>query len=148
MLIRPYNKADFLECMTAFETNVPKFFTVAEVTLFKKFLETFATPTKFYVVELDTKIIGAGGFGKRLDNNDMTLIWGYIDKNFHRKGYGKALLNHRLKIFREAFPTEPMRMDTTQHSFPFYEKHGFKLLKITPNYYTENLHRYDLELGN
>jgi len=39
-------------------------------------------------------------------------------------------------------------MDTTQHSFPFYEKHGFKLLKITPNYYTENLHRYDLELGN
>jgi len=37
-------------------------------------------------------------------------------------------------------------MDTTQFSYSFFEKYGFKIEKITENFYALGMHRYDMVL--
>jgi ribosomal-protein-alanine N-acetyltransferase len=51
-----------------------------------------------------------------------------------------------LALIKQMYSQLPLLIDTTQFSYGFYKKNGFRLLKITENYYTEGMHRYDMEL--
>jgi ribosomal-protein-alanine N-acetyltransferase len=44
------------------------------------------------------------------------------------------------------FPDWKVILDTTQFSYTFFEKYGFKTMKITKNSYGEGMHRYDMIL--
>jgi len=148
MLIRNYTASDHAACMEAFVSNVPKFFTLEEVDMFEKFLTKVDkglfsdTDLQYYVVESSSQIVGCGGIGKGLFTDEQTLIWGLVHANFHQQGFGKALLIHRLEYFDKTRPGELLRMDTSQHTFSFYEKFGFKTIEIKENSFGEGLHQY------
>ncbi len=137
--------------MEAFESNVPKYFTQAEIADYDKFLEMIpikveANKTFYYVVVFENKVIGCGGFGDKDNSDIITLAWGLIHQNFHKKGIGKVLLDYRLDQIKEKFPNQPVYIDTTQYSYGFFEKYGFETIKITNNFYEKGLHRYDMKL--
>jgi ribosomal-protein-alanine N-acetyltransferase len=90
--------------------------------------------------------VGCGGFGDKDNKNIISLAWGHIHKNEHKKGLGQQLLTYRLELIKQMYSQLPLLIDTTQFSYGFYKKNGFRLLKITENYYTEGMHRYDMEL--
>ncbi|MDF3029075.1 MAG: GCN5-related N-acetyltransferase [Fluviicola sp.] len=153
--IRLYNPSDRDACMNAFKSNVPKYFTLEEVDEFERFLTKLADPEAidnppYYVMELDDKLIGCGGFGKK-DGIDgtacITFVWGLVSDEHHKKGYGEQLLKFRLTEIKSLFPNRQVILDTTQFSFSFFEKYGFKTVKITENSYGEGMHRYDMVLG-
>lgn len=148
-LVREYKPEDKQFCLKAFESNIPEFFVQDELIDFDNFLNRIATEninTKYYVVVHNNQIIGCGGFGDKDNKSVLSLTWGLIDKSYHKKGFGALLLKHRLDEAKRLFPELPMVLDTTQHSFGFFEKYGFKVTKITHDFYAQGMHRYDMEL--
>ncbi len=147
--IREYQLADREGCLMAFKSNVPLFFTSEEVGFFTNFLDTFYDKvtdikTYFFVVLVDNKIIGCGGFGDKDNTQTISLAWGLIHKDFHKKGYGEKLLKYRLERIQKFYPANPLVIDTTQFSVGFFEKYGFEITKYTPDFYEKGMHRYDL----
>ena len=154
LIIREFVKADKEECIKAFKSNVPVYFTEDEVNDFERFLDTYSTQlikttirrTYYYVVVLDAKIIGSGGFGDKENNGVISLAWGLIHTNYHKKGFGKKLFLYRLEKLKHLYVNPQVVLDTTQHTYTFFEKMGFVITKITEDFYTKGMHRYDMIL--
>lgn len=153
---RPYQATDFQACLEAFKSNVPQFFSDQEVLDFESFLNTnalFQGPENdklnpnYHVVLSGNMIVGCGGFGYRLDSDEITLIWGLIHRDFHRQGFGREFLKFRLDKLHEIYPGRPVLIDTTQFSAPFFEKYGFERISRTDDYYSPGLHRIDMKLN-
>lgn len=149
--IRKYEAADHDVCMNAFKTNVPKYFTEGEIGDFERFLNKLEDPAEennppYYVLELDTQIIGCGGFGEKEGVDAITFVWGLVHNDYHKQGFGEQLLVFRLGEIKLQHPGRQVILDTTQHSFSFFEKYGFETVKITENGYAEGMHRYDMVL--
>lgn len=148
-IIRKYESSDKQDCINAFKSNVPLFFTNKEITDFDSFLnkvESGTDITYYYVVIFKEKVIGCGGFGDNYNNGKYTLAWGLIHNDYHKKGFGVELLLHRIRKIKELKTASPLMLDTTQHSFGFFEKHGFRITKITNDFYEKGMHRYDMVL--
>jgi ribosomal-protein-alanine N-acetyltransferase len=150
LAIRAYQISDKQACLEAFESNVPKYFTQAEIADYDKFLEMIpikveANKTFYYVVVFGNEVIGCGGFGDKDNSDIITLAWGLIHQNFHKKGFGKVLLDYRLEQIKEKYPNQLVYIDTTQYSYGFFEKYGFETTKITHDFYEMGLHRYDMQ---
>lgn len=155
--IRDFNKNDKESCVISFKSNVPLYFTEKEISQFESFLDNFQSQiingkyfekTYYYVVVSADKIIGCGGFGYNDKTNIATLAWGLIHKEFHKKGFGEKLLAYRLDQIKKLYPAASVLIDTTQFSYPFFEKFGFVTTKVTPDFYTAGMHRYDMTLKN
>jgi predicted GNAT family N-acyltransferase len=153
IVIRPYNKKDKESCLAAFKSNVPTYFTEEEIGDFENFLERIEDvgvnnniKTHYFVVEYNQRVVGCGGFGDKDGKEIISLAWGLIRNEFHNKGYGKALLVYRLEQIKQLYPELPLVLDTTQYSHSFFEKYGFYTTKITNDYYSKGLHRYDMIL--
>jgi len=147
--IREYISTDKNSCIESFGSNVPYYFTEEEILDFDNFLmriEKESNKTFFYVVIYKDRVIGCGGFGDKDNNGIISLAWGLIHKEYHKKGFGKKLLIHRLSEISKLKPQCPVIIDTTQHSYEFFEKYGFETTKITTDYYTIGMHRYDMTL--
>lgn len=155
MIIRPYTAADRIRCLEIFDSNTPKYFMHEERDQFIFWLnahdkneiaykETLAE--YYYVIETDGTIMGCGGYGMHNDEKAGSMIWGMIAREQHKKGLGKALFAYRLQQMRELYPGYSIQLDTSQHTYPFFEKFGFKTVKITENGYGQGLHRYDMIL--
>jgi ribosomal-protein-alanine N-acetyltransferase len=149
-----YKNAYKQACLAAFKSNIPLYFTPEEINDFNNFLDHRAVPkeneiqsTFYYVLLKNNKVIGCGGFGERERDGTVTLAWGLVHSDFHKQGYGKGLLQHRLTEARNVYPTKTIYLDTTQYSYSFFEKFGFKTTKITNDFYMHGMHRYDMEFA-
>lgn len=149
--IRTYESRDHEACMIAFKTNFPKYFTRNEIDDFDRFLTRLENleikdNPPYFVVELNEKVIGCSGFKEQKDAGTVAFVWGLIHKDYHKMNFGKQLLTFRLAEIKRLFPNRQVILDTTQHTFSFFEKYGFETLKITENSYEEGMHRYDMTL--
>ncbi|MBC9929106.1 GNAT family N-acetyltransferase [Chitinophaga qingshengii] len=153
MIIRPYTAADKPACLAAFRSNMPKFFAPGELTDFDTWLEEQGKRDLsdrnecYYVLALNNEIIGCGGYYIR-GNGTAIMTWGLLHQQYHKQGWGKKLLLHRVAVIREICPSCTIQLDTSQHSAPFFEKLGFEVTKITPDFFGPGLDRYDMELRN
>lgn len=148
-----YQDADQEACMQAFISNVPKFFTNEEVKEFAHFLASYLSKsssikTYYFVVKIEDKIIGCGGYGDKDGTGIISLAWGLIHADFQKQGFGADLLKFRLEQIKKNFPNTGVVIDTTQFSFGFFEKYGFVTQKITYDFYEPGMHRYDMVYKN
>lgn len=153
MTIRPYTPLDKPACIAAFKSNMPRFFAPSELEDYDSWLDTLVTRSapeagidNYFVAEEHGRIIGCGGFHIDLEKAQATMAWGLISNAWHKKGLGRELFLYRINIIRGICPPCTIILDTTQHSFPFFEKLGFRVLKITKDAYGPALDRYDMEL--
>lgn len=143
--IRTYTSQDKEGCLLAFTSNVPLYFTQAEIAEFERFLDTFMSKrTHFFVVVAGDTIMGCGGFGDKDNTGNITLAWGLVHNDYHKTGLGEQLLMHRLEQIKRLYPSKPVGVDTTQFSYGFFERFGFKTTKITDDFYEKGMHRYDM----
>jgi ribosomal-protein-alanine N-acetyltransferase len=103
-----------------------------------------AQRTRFFVVIADGIVVGCGGFGDKDNTGNITLAWGLVHKDYHKTGLGELLLLHRLEQIKLLYPSKPVGVDTTQFSYGFFERFGFKTTKITNDFYEKGMHRYDM----
>lgn len=153
MVIRKYKPSDRFECIEIFKSNMPLFFDPEELLDFEKWLNgkdqgilgySNTIEEYYYVAELENKIIACGGFYIPKDEKRANMTWGMVDNKLHKKGIGQKLLEYRIKIINAQHPGYQISLDTTQHSYKFFEKMGFTLTKITKDFYVKGMHRYDM----
>jgi [ribosomal protein S18]-alanine N-acetyltransferase len=161
MTIREYTPEDKNACLEIFRSNCPKFFDKSELEMFDKWLEhqanensVYQSPTytnsekdAYYVIELpETGIVACAGFYIVKNEKEARLAWGMIHSSFHNKGYGTTLFDHRKKIIQKNWPQHKITLGTSQHTFPFYERMGMKVINFVKSGYGPELDRYDMIL--
>ncbi|NML20000.1 GNAT family N-acetyltransferase [Pseudoflavitalea sp. G-6-1-2] len=150
--IVPYSKAYREGCMAAFLSNVPKFFATEEIAQFGTWLDhmegaTIEYPDSeslYFVVLHNQEVIGCGGFGYSEATKKAVLAWGLVHSEYHKKNIGRKLLEFRLERIASLYPGATLWLDTTQHSYPFFEKFGFTIQQFTEDGYAKGMHRYDM----
>jgi ribosomal protein S18 acetylase RimI-like enzyme len=138
---RSYQNTDKKKCLELFRSNVPKFFAVSEEAEFDDYLEH---PNFYFVLEQDRSLLGCGGYA--ISDKQGYLTWGIVDRSHHGTGLGKRLLLERLNLMCQEQNITSILLETSQHTFGFFEKLGFITQKITEDGYGAGLHRYDMNL--
>lgn len=155
-MIRPYLQNDKAFCLNIFKDNCPKYFGLNEFDDFNFWLdlefnslsEDKSNIKKYFVLELNDQVIGCGGYVVNHELKLANMAWGMVDPKFHKQGYGKMLYEFRLNDIRTSFPDANVALDTSQHTYTFFERLGFKVEKITPDGYAPGLDKYDMVLQN
>jgi len=143
-IIRAYTEADQKGCLEVFDSNLPKYFSIEERQDFATFLKQ---PSCVYLVmEQSGEVVGCGGYYVNRENREAGLCWGLVHRRFHGTGLGKRLALERLERILRQPEVGFIRLDTSQHTFGFFEKLGFVTENITPNGYWDGLDRYDMRL--
>jgi ribosomal-protein-alanine N-acetyltransferase len=144
MLIRPYEARDKAACLAIFDSNTPKYFAPHERDEFSEFLDK---PTcTYFVIAAGTEILGCGGYWVPDDGSRAIMCWGMVANDKHGTGLGKWLLLYRWKIICDVAPGALLEINTSQHTYGFFEKLGLKVTEIVKNGYGEGIDRYDMRL--
>lgn len=139
--IREYQLKDRLDCLRIFNSNIPKYFANEERALFDKYLH--APPGKYWVMENDQGLIACAGYGVQ-DGNQGRLHWGMVMHGCHGEGYGTKFLKFRLHKLVEDPTVAYIGLDTSQHTWEFFHRFGFREFNVTPNGYGPGLHKHDM----
>jgi len=137
----------FLELsLKLFRTNLSQFFDPSEEKLFKNYLMKDKITYYLFFNPSDI-LVASSGYEYENKSNIITLTWGMVDQKFHNQGYGTYMTEYRLKKIATEFPNTNIALNTSQHTFRFYEKFGFEVIKITKNGYGNGLDKYDMILN-
>lgn len=144
---RHYRKEDANACLAIFDSNVPRFFGSEERVEFAQFLrEVDRSMFPYLILTLDGRIVACGGLSIGSDPTTASLSWGMVDQDYHRRGLGTLLICERLNLAQSSAGIAELAMATSQHTRCFYERHGFRIERITPNGFAAGLDRYDMTL--
>lgn len=111
--------------LALFDSNVPQFFAAQERADFIEFIEDLPGPY-FVALDADGAAVGCGGYAVH-DKKPETaaLCWGMIHRAHHGKGWGDALLRHRLDLIAREPVFGSVEIETSQFSRGFFERYGF-----------------------
>lgn len=141
--IRSYQVADIHQCLELLDGNTPKFFAQHERLLFERFLEK--NEQQFFCLEQNSEILACGGFWSEMHGVNY-LAWGMVANKAHHQGLGSQLLQYRLDKIRQIPLAWCVLIHTSQHSAPFFEKHGFEIYHVLSNGYTQGLDQLFMRL--
>ena len=152
-MIRKYHSKDRKRCLELFKSNCPVYFADEELSDFETWLDgqdkevlAYGNSAEevYFVIEESQEVIACGGFYIVRNKPLAKMAWGMVDNAHHKKGYGMQLLQYRLDEITKNYPDHAIALATSQHTFPFFEKLGFVVEKITPNGFGEGLDQYDM----
>jgi len=143
MTIHPYASDDDDEIIELLRLNTPKYFAKSEQADLLDYLTNHID--HYYIVEIDGRIMGCGGFNRSADDKSGVLSWDIIHPDSQGKGVGSELAKHRINAMRE-LGVENMGVRTSQHAYKFYEKMGFTLKEVVKDYWAKGFDLYNMDL--
>lgn len=154
MPIRRYEARDRAACLAIFDSNCPPFFDPSERALLEGWLDALeqgrlrhatSLAEEFLVLERDGVVLACGGFYVLRTPRRASMAWGMVHREHHREGLGRELLVHRIELLRSSHPGHVIALDTSQHTAPFFERLGFRVMATKPDGYGPGLDRIDME---
>ena len=146
IIIRHYKPEDKLFLLNLINLNTPKYFAVNEKVDFEHYLEN--ERELYFVLIVETEIVGCGGINFEEEESIGIISWDMIHPEFHGKGLGKQLLDYRLSELNSKKSIKKIIVRTSQLTYRFYEKAGFKVVEIIPDYWAEGFDLYAMEIKN
>ena len=143
-MIRPYKIEDYGALITLLRLNTPQYFAETEEADFVKYLEEDAE--HYFVLEENEQIIGSGGFNLFKEEGRAHVSWGMIHPDFQGKGLGKQLTLYRIDQISKNPAIKIIVVRTSQLTYPFYQKLGFKLEKVEKDYWAKGLDLYHMTM--
>ena len=132
---------------------MPLYFAEEELSLFDAFLDRDINNAKrpYWIIFEDDIIVGCGGIGineptKYTNEPHVIMCWGMVHHDYHKKGYGKVLLELRIEESKKIFPGVKIALGTTQYTYGFFEKYGFKTVYHETDHWAKGLDLYQMEL--
>lgn len=145
MLIRPYESTDREAALACFRSNVPDFFSPEDEDWFASALDEPDGPS--FVVVCDGQVVGFGAYEVSSTYNHAVLVFGQIHADWHGRGLGSKLLQHRIDHLKaHAPPTRYLIIDTTLKVAPFYVRHGFEIVSHWREGFRDGADKVDLRL--
>jgi predicted GNAT family N-acyltransferase len=154
-MIRPYLAEDRIACIQIFKSNSPQYFDNSELTDFELWLNgqdqkilayRNSKVEQYFVIEEENKVVGCGGYYIITDTLIANMAWGMIDHSWHKQGLGHQLFKFRIDEIKKAHPNHSISLNTSQHTFPFFERFGFKVTKITKDGFANGMDKYEMLL--
>ena len=145
MRIKPYKQKYFDNCVDIIESNTPKFILPIEHLAFKNYL--LNKNKTYFVLFNGFNLVACGGYEINDSQTKAGLSWGLVHRKHHSQGIGSYLLGYRIGSIKKKYPSVNIYLDTSQHTYKFFEKFGFVVRKISKNGYGEGLDMYDMILG-
>lgn len=139
-MIRRYNTKDQNNIIQLFKLNVPMHFHPTEEMDLVHYLENKIED--YFVFENNKEILGAGGINYDMESKTAIISWDFIHPLHHKKGIGSQLMQYRLEHIQSIKDLHSIRVRTTQLTYEFYEKMGFKLKEIQFDYWEKGFHLY------
>jgi predicted N-acetyltransferase YhbS len=142
-VFRPYTAADREPVLALFDGNVGPYFLAGERAEMVSFLQRIeGNELGTYLVGIDDgKVVAAGGFARSRAPLSACLTWGMVDRSRHGQGIGRKLLVERIERIRRELPeARAITIETSQHTAPFFAKHGFAVEKVSPDGFGPGLH--------
>ena len=123
--IRPMHADDLADCEALYRLNEPGRFPDGHFQGFSKWLR--GNSSLVLVVEVSGQIRGIGGLHKIMhpEMKIAQLGFGMVHPDFHRKGFGTALLLARLSILPVPDEEWIISISTVGGSHTFYKRFGF-----------------------
>lgn len=149
--IKPYLPVYKNDLLAVFKSNMPLYFAQEELPLFDAFLDRDMERGPYYIIFKDGAIVGCGGIAlnqptKYTNEPHVIMTWGMVDNARHKEGFGKDLLLYRIEKAKEIYPGVKIALGTTQHTFEFFEKYGFKTVFYEKDHWAKGLDLYQMEL--
>jgi [ribosomal protein S18]-alanine N-acetyltransferase len=135
-MIRSYLLSDRQDLINVFQSNVPDYFAQSELIDLIEHLDQ--KESDYYVIVQNNEIVGGGGIALEEDDT-VSICWGMVRRDYHKKGMGKLLLEFRLRKIQEHFPGKKICVRTSQHTEAFFHKFGFRTIYSEKNYWAEGL---------
>lgn len=135
--IREYKTTDKEDLLNLIRLNIPDFFAPDEETDFKNYLEKHRE--RYYVLLLDTKIVGCGGINFEDKKTTGIISWDVFHPAYQGKSLGTQLMKHRINILNSIDSIQKITVRTSQVAYKFYEKQGFELFEIKKDYWAKRL---------
>ncbi len=146
MEIRHYTPKDKEAVIQLLNSNTPEFFDDSEKEDLVKYLESEVED--YFVVEENLQIIGAGGINYFLKENTACISWDIISPDSQGKGIGSKLTRHRIKHLNKNNEIDLIVVRTSQLVHKFYERMGFKLVKVEADFWADGYDLYQMEQEN
>ncbi len=146
MKIKRYTSQNKKEVINLLKLNTPNFFDPSEEQDFSNYLDNEVED--YFVIEENSKIIGAGGINYFPDEKIARISWDIIAPDSQGKGIGKKLTEFRINHLKENLFVNKIVIRTSQFVYKFYEKMGFKLEIIEKDYWAENFDLYQMTMRN
>lgn len=133
-------------CLSIFDSNTPQYFAPQEKDKFIAFLNR---PNKLYFVVTSAKdeVVACGGYNFNDDKTLAWLRWDMVLSSVHQHGLGTYLTLGRMALICDEKQTESIHVGTSQHTYPFYEKMGFEIYRVTKNGIAPEIDEYRLSLN-
>lgn len=145
-MIRKYSNSDKSRIIELFQKNTPEYFDSSEEKDLEHYLDHEVED--YFVYELDSNIIGAGGINYFTEQKLALISWDMVDPNWHGNEIGKKLTQYRISHINENQDIDTIIVRTTQLVYKFYEKFGFKLRKVEKDYWAKNFDLYQMKMPN
>lgn len=141
VVIRNYDKSDKAEVIRLIRLNTPQYFSPEEEVDFIHYLDNEIE--EYFIVECESIIAGCGGINFE-DPSKGIISWDIFHPEYQGKGLGSLLLNFRIKKIKEFSHIRDIYVRTSQLSYKFYEKNGFRLVEVVKDYWAEGLDMYKM----
>ena len=142
IIIRPYTIGDKSILMAVLESNVPVYFHPTEIALYEKFLDR--NEGNYFVICDNDKVVGAGGIYTIDEGKTGGLSWGFLQADYHNKGFGSTLLSYRIEALKAIPTVAKIIVRTSQLAYGFFEKKGFVLQSVTKDYWAPEMDLYEM----
>ena len=144
-VIRAWRPDDRTRCLALFDSNVPAYFADRERADFVAFLDDLRGP---YLVIEDAAgdVVACGGL--QADDHDESiavLCWGMVDRQRHRDGLGRQLLQARLDLIAASDLFKTVAIETTPFSRGFFERAGFVCAQVVSDGFAPGYDRVDMQ---
>lgn len=143
LIIRKYFDADKDSVIKLLRLNTPKYFAPDEEADLINYLENHVD--NFFLLTKEDAIIGCGGINFADDGKTAEISWDIVHPESQGKGHGTLLLAFRIEEMLKKPNFQKITVRTSQLVFPFYEKHGFKLIQVQKDYWASGFDLYQME---
>ena len=139
-IIRNYTHSDKESVLKLVQLNTPKYFAESEENDLENYLQNEID--LYYVLEVEGKVMGSGGINFDDSMTIAVLSWDIIDPEYHGKSFGSQLLNFRMEQINKIKSIQKIIVRTSQLTYQFYEKQGFKIVEIHKDYWSKGFDMY------
>lgn len=135
---RPFQPADTGACLQVFDSNVPVFFAPEEREEFRHHLSAIdGQAHRYFVLTCGGQVRACGGIS--LSGATARLTWGMVARDWQGRGLGARLLSERLAAVADLPAIRRVALSTGARTVVFYERAGFRLLRVIPDGFAAGL---------
>ena len=141
----PFAPADRAACLAIFDANTPGAFAPDERDEFCEFLDD--PGGRYWVIrDPDGLVVACGGADLIAGGRFGVMTWTMVLPAWQHQGLGSLLTRAGLEYVAATPRLERIVLETSDRSAPFYERHGFRTTRVTPDYYAPGVHLHNMAL--